>query len=178
MSTRGLIAIMDDDGSCRFIYCTTTCTRPTRASCCQNTIPRARPWRLFSPSATFPPSAVPSRNARYCRDRGEELRKPTQWSDRWVLAREAFDRFWAEYCYLFMEGGWFCSDGGGWTPVADWLEQLGKRFYSNCLHVCGRAMLMCLFALLCKEDLKKDNRFCDCHRRLGGLLKSYSHKAA
>ena len=27
-------------------------------------------------------------------------------------------------------------------------------------------MLMCLFALLCKEDVKKDNRFCDCHRRL------------
>ena len=45
-----------------------------------------------------------------------------QWSDRWVLAREAFDRFWANYCYLFMDGGWFCSDGGGWQPVADWLE--------------------------------------------------------
>ena len=30
----------------------------------------------------------------YYRDRGEELHKPTHWSDRWVLAREAFDRFW------------------------------------------------------------------------------------
>ena len=36
--------------------------------------------------------------------------------------REAFDRFWAEYCYLFMDGVWFCSDGNGWQPVADWLE--------------------------------------------------------
>lgn len=39
-----------------------------------------------------------------------------------VLAREAFDRFWANYCYLFMDGVWLCSDGGGWTPVADLLE--------------------------------------------------------
>ena len=54
--------------------------------------------------------------------RREELHTPTQWSDRWVLAREAFDRFWANYCYLFMDGGWLCSDGGGWTPVVGWLE--------------------------------------------------------
>ena len=38
-----------------------------------------------------------------------------------LFVREAFDRFWAEYCYLFMDGEWLCSDGG-WTPVADWLE--------------------------------------------------------
>ena len=36
--------------------------------------------------------------------------------------REAFDRFWAEYCYFFLDGEWFCSDGNGWQPGADWLE--------------------------------------------------------
>ena len=50
---------------------------------------------------------------------GEELHEPTQWSDRRVLASGAFDRFWAEYCYLFMDGEWLCSDGDGWTPVTD-----------------------------------------------------------
>ena len=53
----------------------------------------------------------------YYRDRGEELHKPTHWSDRWVLAREAFDRFWANYCYLFMDGVWLYSDCGGWSPL-------------------------------------------------------------
>jgi hypothetical protein len=46
---------------------------------------------------------------------GEHL--PAVWSDRWVLASEAFDRFWAEYSYLFMDGKWLCFDGGGWTPL-------------------------------------------------------------
>ena len=57
-----------------------------------------------------------------CRERGEELHKPTQRSDRWQLSRETFDRFWANYCYLFMDGEWFCSDGGGWIPIAELLE--------------------------------------------------------
>ena len=57
-----------------------------------------------------------------CRDRGEELHTPTQWSDRWQLSREAFDRFWANYCYLFMDGVWHVSAGRGWMPVAELLE--------------------------------------------------------
>ena len=43
--------------------------------------------------------------------------------------------------------------------------------------ILGRGMLMCLFALLCKEDVKKDNRFWR-HRCLDSLLKCYSRKAA
>ena len=35
---------------------------------------------------------------------------------------EAFDRFWANYCYLFMDGAWHVSAGQGWMPVAELLE--------------------------------------------------------
>ncbi|MBO4511173.1 MAG: hypothetical protein J5746_00250 [Victivallales bacterium] len=35
---------------------------------------------------------------------------------------EAFDRFWANYCYLFMDRGWHVSAGQGWMPVAELLE--------------------------------------------------------
>ena len=41
---------------------------------------------------------------------------------RKLFVSEAFDRFWANYCYLFIDGEWFCSDGGGWMPVAELLE--------------------------------------------------------
>ena len=65
MSTRGLIAIMDDDGSCRSIYCHHD-MHPSHADV---VLPEHYPTReaveaRFSPSETSPPSAVPSRNAR------------------------------------------------------------------------------------------------------------------
>jgi len=54
---------------------------------------------------------LPSEYEAYCRDRGEELHEPTQWADRWQLSRETFDRFWANYAYLFMVGAWHISAG-------------------------------------------------------------------
>ena len=123
MSTRGLIAIMDEDGSSRSIYCHPDIYPPHAGV----VLPAHYATREAVEALLFlgDLSALGCSLAEceaYCRDRGEELHKPTHWSDRWVLAREAFDRFWANYCYLFMDGGWFCSDGGGWTPVADLLE--------------------------------------------------------
>ena len=114
MSTRGLIAIMDDDGSCRSIYCHHD-MYPSHAG-----VEAVEALLALGDLSALGCSLAECE--AYCRDRGEELHKPTQWSNRWILAREAFDRFWAEYCYLFMDGGWLCSDGNGWQPVADWLE--------------------------------------------------------
>ena len=123
MSTRGLIAIMDDDGSCRSIYCHHD-MYPSHAGVVlpEHYATREAVEALLALGDLSALGCSLAECEAYCRDRGEELHTPTQWSDRWVLAREAFDRFWAEYCYLFMDGGWFCSDGNGWQPVADWLE--------------------------------------------------------
>ena len=119
MSTRGLIAIMDEDGSCRSIYCYHD-MYPSHAGV---VLPEHYATReaLLALGVLSTLGCSPAECNAYFRDRGEELHEPTQWSGR-CLAREALDRFWASYCYLFMDGGWFCSDGGGWTPVADWLE--------------------------------------------------------
>ena len=123
MSTRGLIAIIDDDGSCRSIYCHHD-MYPSHAGkvLAEHYTTREAVERILSLGDLSALGCSLAECEAYSRDRGEELHKPTQWCDRWQLSREAFDRFWANYCYLFMDGGWFCSDGGGWTPVADWLE--------------------------------------------------------
>ena len=60
---------------------------------------------------------TPETCVAYCRDRGEEFHAPMPWGDRWQLAREAYDRFWANYSYLLMDGIWHVSDGGPWDPV-------------------------------------------------------------
>ena len=102
---------------------TTTCTRPTRASVLpEHYATREAVEALLALGDLSALDCSLAECEAYCRDRGEELHTPTHWSDRRVFAREAFDRFWANYCYLFMDGEWFCSDGGGWTPVADWLD--------------------------------------------------------
>ena len=126
MSTRGLIAIMDEDGSSRSIYCHHD-MYPSHAGVVlpAHYATREAVEALLSLGDLSALGCSLAECEAYYRDRGEELHKPTHWSDRWVLAREAFDRFWAEYCYLFMDGGWFCSDGNGWMPlqpVVDWLE--------------------------------------------------------
>ena len=59
----------------------------------------------------------------YSRDRGEELHEPTLWADRWQRSHEAFDRFWANYCYLFMDGEWHVSAGQSWLPGAELLDE-------------------------------------------------------
>ena len=123
MSTRGLIAIMDEDGSCRSIYCHHD-MYPSHAGVI---LPKHYATReaVEALLALGDLSALGCSTAEceaYSRDRGEKLHKPTQWSDRWVLAREAFDRFWACYTYLYMDSEWFCSDGNGWQPVSEWLE--------------------------------------------------------
>ena len=123
MSTRGLIAIMDEDGSSRSIYCHPDMYPPHAGVVLPaHYATREAVEALLSLGDLSALGCSLAECEAYCRDRGEELHKPTHWSDRWVLAREAFDRFWANYCYLFMDGVWLCSDGGGWTPVADWLE--------------------------------------------------------
>ncbi len=123
MSTRGLIAIMDEDGSCRSIYC----HHDMYLSHAGVILPKHYATReaveaLLALGDLSALGCSPAECEAYSRDRGEELHEPTQWSDRWVLAREAFDRFWACYTYLYMDGEWFCSDGGGWQPISEWLE--------------------------------------------------------
>ena len=123
MSTRGLIAIMDEDGSSRSIYCHHDMYPPHAGVVLPaHYATREAVEALLVLGALFALGCSLAECEAYYRDRGEELHKPTHWSDRWVLAREAFDRFWANYCYLFMDGVWLYSDCGGWTPVADLLE--------------------------------------------------------
>ena len=123
MSTRGLIAIIDEDGSCRSIYCHHD-MYPSHAGnvLTEHYCTREAVEGLLALGDLSSLGDTPAECDAYCRDRGEELREPTQWADRWQLSREAFDRFWANYCYLFMDGEWHVSAGQGWMPVAELLE--------------------------------------------------------
>ena len=123
MSTRGLIAIIDGDGSCRSIYCHHD-MYPSHAGkvLTEHYCTREAAESLLALGDLSSLGDSIAECEAYCRDRGEELHEPTQWADRWVLAREAFDRFWANHCYLFMDGAWHVSAGQGWMPVAELLE--------------------------------------------------------
>ena len=123
MSTRGLIAIIDDDGSCRSIYCHHD-MYPSHAGVVlmEHYCTREDVERLLALGDLSSLGDTLAECEAYCRDRGEELHEPTHWSNRWVIAREAFDRFWANYAYLFLDGVWHVSAGQGWMPVADRLE--------------------------------------------------------
>ena len=123
MSTRGLIAIIDDDGSCRSIYCHHD-MYPSHAGkvLAEHYTTREAVERILSLGDLSALGCSLAECEAYSRDRGEELHKLTQWCDRWQLSREAFDRFWANYCYLFMDGEWHVSAGRGWMPVAELLE--------------------------------------------------------
>ena len=129
MSTRGLIAIIDEDGSCRSIYCHHD-MYPSHAGkvLSEHYCTREAVEGLLALGDLSSLGDTLAEYVAYCRDRGEELHDPTLWFNRWQLSREAFDRFWAEYCYLFMDGGWFCSDGGGWMPVAELLVLFLRQF--------------------------------------------------
>ena len=95
MSTRGLIAIMDEDGSSRSIYCHPDMYPPHAGVVLPaHYATREAVEALLSLGALSALGSSLAECEAYCRDRGEELHKPTHWSDRWVLAREAFDRFW------------------------------------------------------------------------------------
>ena len=95
MSTRGLIAIMDEDGSSRSIYCHHD-MYPSHAGVVlpAHYATREAVEALLSLGDLSALGCSLAECEAYYRDRGEELHKPTHWSDRWVLAREAFDRFW------------------------------------------------------------------------------------
>lgn len=118
MSTRGLIAVMDDDGSCRSIYVHNDMHESHAGKIlAEHYATRKQTERLLALGDLSVLCETPETCVAYCRDRGEELHAPTQWSDRWQLAREAFDRFWANYSYLLIDGVWHVSDGGPWIPV-------------------------------------------------------------
>ena len=123
MSTRGLIAIIDEDGSCRSVYCHHD-MYPSHAGkvLSEHYGTREAVESLLALGDLSALGDTPAGCEAYSRDRGEELHKLTQWCDRWQLSREAFDRFWANYCYLFMDGEWHVSAGRGWMPVAELLE--------------------------------------------------------
>ena len=123
MSTRGLIAIINEDGSCRSVYCHHD-MYPSHAGVVltEHYCTREDVERLLALGDLSSLGDILAECEAYCRDRGEELHEPTHWSDRWQLSREAFDRFWANYCYLFMDGVWHVSAGQGWMPVAELLE--------------------------------------------------------
>ena len=95
MSTRGLIAIMDEDGSSRSIYCHPDMYPPHAGVVLPaHYATREAVEALLSLGDLSVLGCSLAECEAYYRDRGEELHKPTHWSDRWVLAREAFDRFW------------------------------------------------------------------------------------
>ena len=95
MSTRGLIAIMHEAGSSRSIYCHHD-MYPSHAGVVlpEHYTTREAVEALLALGDLSALGCSLAECEAYCRDRGEELHKPTHWSDRWVLAREAFDRFW------------------------------------------------------------------------------------
>lgn len=118
MSTRGLVAIMDDDGSCRSIYVHNDMYESHAGKIlAEHYATRELAERLLALGDLSSLGETPESCVAYARDRGEELHEPTPWSDRWQLAREAFDRFWANYVYLFMDGKWFVTDNGPWEEV-------------------------------------------------------------
>ncbi len=120
MSTAGLIAIMNEDGSCRSIYCHYDMYPSDAGTVLMKHYQSSEAVEELLALGDL--SSLGSTRAQceaYHRDRGEELNEPTKWADRWILARKASDYFGVNYVYLFMDGEWLCSDGGGWTPVAD-----------------------------------------------------------
>lgn len=120
MSTAGLIAIMNEDGSCRSIYCHYDMYPSDAGTVLMKHYQSSEAVEeLLALGDLSSLGSTPAQCEAYHRDRGEELNEPTKWADRWILAREASDRFWANYVYLFMDGAWHVSTGQEWMPVAD-----------------------------------------------------------
>ena len=88
MSTRGLIAIIDGDGSCRSVYCHHD-MYPSHAGkvLAEHYATREAAESLLSLGDLSSLGCSLAECEAYCRDRGEELHEPTQWADRWCLAR-------------------------------------------------------------------------------------------
>ena len=118
MSTRGLIAIMDEDGSSRSIYCHSDMYPPHAGVVLPAHYATREAVEALSPS-----SAVPSRNARRTVATGamSSTSLRTGATAGFSPTRRSTASG-AVYSYLFMDGEWLCSDGGSWTPVAELQE--------------------------------------------------------
>ena len=118
MSTRCLIAIEDVDGSCRSIYCHHDgYTEGVGAVLkdCYKTLKDVE--NLFALGDLSSLGETLEDCYAYCRDGGEELRKPRIWENRRELAEKASKYADAEYVYLFILGEWLVSR---WKTPHNW----------------------------------------------------------
>lgn len=62
----------------------------------------------------------------YHRDRGEAYSPPKIWGNADEMLKNAFEEFWADYCYLFDSGNWFVADTSDSKDFKLVSEALGK----------------------------------------------------
>ena len=142
MSTRGLIAIEKTDKTCISSYCHHDCypsgagrilidhykTGEQAEALLALGFLSALGERLApEPGENHDyDNPLPDVCIAYHRDRGEELRPPTIWSNADDMLAEAADQFWAEYVYLFRDGKWYVDSTyqpHGWRLVEDVLRE-------------------------------------------------------
>ncbi len=126
MSTRGLIAIQNEDGKTHSSYAHFDGYLDGVGAILINhytTKEKAEELIALGPMSGIEETI--EKCVAYHRDRGEKYQEPVVWDNADTMLKNAEDRFWAEYCYLFKDGEWYFDttyDPKGWRLVKDGLE--------------------------------------------------------
>lgn len=128
MSTRGLIAIEDANGTCRAIYCHHDMYEEGAGTVLlENYKTKEDVEKLLALGDLSSLDETPEECFAYHRDRGEELSGPYEWKNRHELAKDGWKFCTAEYVYLFVLGEWLvsrCENPQKWLRVEDALKEL------------------------------------------------------
>ena len=142
MSTRSLIAVKQDDGTVKSIYChwdgypdnngrlllgfyntRELADALLELGALSSLDERLAPEPGENHSYDSPASGI---CVAYHRDRDEEYRPPAVWDSPEHIIHDASDCTWAEYVYLFQDGAWYVDKTyhpEGWRLVADVLAE-------------------------------------------------------
>lgn len=128
MSTRGLIAIEDANGTCRAIYCHHDMyEKGAGIVLLENYKTKEDVEKLLALGDLSSLRETPEKCFAYHRDRGEELSEPSVWANRSELAEKAWDYANAEYTYLFVLGEWLvsrCENPQKWIRVKGAIKEV------------------------------------------------------
>lgn len=110
MSTRCLIAIEEQDGKCRSIYCHHDGYPEGVGACLEESYTTREGIEALLALGDLSSLGETLKDCyAYHRDGGEKLQKPREWANRKEIAEKAWHYADAEYVYLFVDGVWLVS---------------------------------------------------------------------
>lgn len=144
MSTRSLIGIVEPDGSVNAIYCHYDGYVEYVGKVlnhCYSSECMSRKLLALGDISSLGERVAPNPGEKhsfeepaedvtvaYHRDRGEKLHPPHEFDSKEQMAKNAYDRFCAEFCYVWETGAWHVSETGRWfrgfRPVSDILAEI------------------------------------------------------